>query len=73
MRLMISLHQDESGWWVAECLNLPGCVTQAESRPAVLERIKEAAQGWLVVMREEFPADGDLPLAIELEQVEVSA
>jgi predicted RNase H-like HicB family nuclease len=73
MKLMISLHKDESGWWVAECLNLPGCVTQAETRPAALERIREAAAAWIAVMREEHPDQLNLPLDIELELLELAA
>jgi predicted RNase H-like HicB family nuclease len=55
MRASIALHQDESGWWIAECLNMPGCVTQAETRDGVLERIGEAMRGWLAVMRDQHP------------------
>jgi len=73
MRLTVSLHEDPSGWWVAECLNLPGCVTQAETRDGALARIREAIDGRFEVMREEHPDAVELPLRIELEEVEVAA
>jgi predicted RNase H-like HicB family nuclease len=69
MRASVALHQDESGWWIAECLNMPGCVTQAETRAGVLDRIREAMEGWLEVMNEQGPSS---PLEIEIAEVEVS-
>jgi predicted RNase H-like HicB family nuclease len=72
MRASIALHQDESGWWIAECLNMPGCVTQAETRGAVLERIQEAMRGWLTVMHEEQPSAEASPLTIEVTELEVA-
>ena len=71
MRASIALHQDESGWWIAECLNMPGCVTQAETREHALERVQEAMRGWLAVMHEEHPELPAAPVAIEIAELEV--
>jgi predicted RNase H-like HicB family nuclease len=70
MELIVKLQEDEAGWWIAECINLPGCITQGESRADAIENIKEAAVGWIEVMREECP-DMQLPVPFELMKVSV--
>jgi predicted RNase H-like HicB family nuclease len=73
MTVNISLHQDESGWWIAECLNMPGCITQSETRAGALERIKDAIEGWLAVARGAAGDDYSGPIQIELAELEVAA
>lgn len=73
MKVSISLYQDESGWWIAECLNKPGCITQAETRDGALARIQDAMEGWLAVKREDDPEGFSGPLQIELAELEVAA
>jgi predicted RNase H-like HicB family nuclease len=51
---------------------MPGCVTQAETRAGVLERIGGAMRGWLAVMRDEHPELPAAPLAVEIEELEVA-
>ena len=50
---MISFHvtieQDENGWFVADCLALPGCVSQGKTEQEALDNIKEAIVAWLAV------------------------
>lgn len=41
------LTKDESGWIVAECLELPGCVSQGKDEAEALANIREAMTGWL--------------------------
>ena len=37
----------EDGLWVAECLSLPGCVSQGKDEKEALVNIREAIGGWL--------------------------
>ncbi|MFZ1084119.1 MAG: type II toxin-antitoxin system HicB family antitoxin [Terracidiphilus sp.] len=43
----ISIKYDESGWIVAECPELPGCVSQGKDEAEALANIREAMAGWL--------------------------
>ena len=40
----VLVYRGEDGFWIAECPNLPGCVTQGETQNAALANIKEAVQ-----------------------------
>jgi len=53
MRLSITIDIDkETGWYVATCPLLPGCVSQGKTRDEATANIQEAIQGWLEVFRE---------------------
>jgi predicted RNase H-like HicB family nuclease len=71
MELIVKLYQDESGWWIAECLGLRGCITQAETREGAIEMIKDAAAGWLEVWREDHPGM-EWPIQAQYEPVKVT-
>ncbi len=43
----VTLEQAEDGRIVAECLALPGCVSQGQDEKEALENIKEAITAWL--------------------------
>jgi predicted RNase H-like HicB family nuclease len=43
----VILKEDESGWIVAECPELPGCVSQGKDEAEALANIREARSGWL--------------------------
>ena len=43
----VILTKDESGWIVAECPELPGCVSQGKDEAEALANIREAMAGWL--------------------------
>jgi predicted RNase H-like HicB family nuclease len=43
----VILTRDESGWLVAECPELPGCVSQGKDEAEALANIHEAMLGWL--------------------------
>jgi predicted RNase H-like HicB family nuclease len=43
----VILTKDESGWIVAECPELPGCVSQGKNDAEALANIREAMAGWL--------------------------
>ncbi len=47
MKPKVNLIRDESGWFVAECPELPGCVSQGRDEAEALANIREAMAGWL--------------------------
>jgi predicted RNase H-like HicB family nuclease len=46
MEKTIQLHK-EGKWIVAECPELPGCVSQGRSQTEALANIRDAIGGWL--------------------------
>lgn len=42
MDLLVTLHMDEDGVWIAECPDLPGCVSQGATRDEAVENVREA-------------------------------
>ena len=49
----VLLHPGEDGYWVAECPSLPGCVSQGKTREEAIRNVKEAIEGYIVVLRED--------------------
>lgn len=47
MKYKVIISQDEDGVFVAECLELPGCVSQGKTKAEALKNIKDAIQGYL--------------------------
>jgi predicted RNase H-like HicB family nuclease len=47
MQHEIKLKRDETGWIVAECPDLPGCVSQGKNEAEAMANIREAMAGWL--------------------------
>jgi predicted RNase H-like HicB family nuclease len=43
----VTLDKVEDGWFVVECLALPGCVSQGKDEQEALANIKEAIAAWL--------------------------
>ena len=43
----------EDGQWVAECLSLPGCVSQGKTREDAIGQIREAIQLYVKVLEED--------------------
>ncbi len=52
MRQVI-VYPGEDGFWVAECPSLPGCVSQGESREQAIVNIREAIEGYILVLQED--------------------
>ena len=67
MKFMTTLERDEDGVWIAECPAIPGCVSQGATHDEALANIREAIAACL-----EVRAERGLPLAVELQQVEVA-
>ena len=75
MKFKVILTPDEDGGFIAEVPELPGCLSQGDSREAALENIKDAIHGWIKVrlMRDENSSTSmptDFSLA-DTEEVEV--
>ncbi len=47
MKYTVVLSKDENGFFVVECLNLPGCISQGKTKKEALENIKDAIKGYL--------------------------
>ncbi len=47
----IILFQDEDGVYVAECLDLPGCISQGSTRKDAMKNIKDAIKGYLASLK----------------------
>lgn len=47
MKFRIIIEQDEDGYFVAECPNLPGCISQGKTLQEVKANIREAIEGYL--------------------------
>lgn len=60
---------ENDGRWTVEIPALPGCVTWGNTREEALERIKEAVELYLEVLKEEgkpIPADKSIFTKIEV-------
>jgi predicted RNase H-like HicB family nuclease len=66
MKFSVTLDRDEDGVWVVECLSIPGCVSQGQTKQEALENIKDAISACLQVR-----AERGMPLTVETYQVEV--
>lgn len=47
MKFRIIIDQDEDGYFVAECPNLPGCISQGKTLQEAKANIREAIEGYL--------------------------
>ena len=52
MRFSVTLDRDEDGVWVIECLSIPGCISQGQTREEALDNIKDAISACLTVRSE---------------------
>ena len=43
----------EVGQWVAECLSLPGCISQGRTREEAIDGIREAIRLYIAVLEED--------------------
>ncbi len=47
----IVITPDEKGWCVAECVDLPGCISQGKGEKEALKNIREAIRGYLASLK----------------------
>jgi predicted RNase H-like HicB family nuclease len=43
----------EDGYWVAECLSLPGCVSQGQTREEAVSQMRDAIRLYISVLEED--------------------
>jgi len=67
MKLIVTLTRDETGMIVAECPSIPGCVSQGADENEAMKNIEEAILGCL-----EARAENNLPLTVEIREIEVA-
>jgi predicted RNase H-like HicB family nuclease len=66
MKFVVNIYQDEDGVYIAECLSIPGCVSQGKTREEAEKNIREAIKECL-----EVRAEKGLPITVETHQIEV--
>lgn len=66
---MVFLTEAEEGGYVVTCPALPGCVSEGDTREEALRNIKDAIEGYLVVLRRHHDP---LP-KVDVETVEIAA
>ena len=49
----VVVFKGEDGQWVAECLSLPGCVSEGQTREEAVLRIREAIHLYITVLEED--------------------
>ncbi len=52
MRQVI-IYPGEDGYFVAECLSLPGCISQGKTKEEAIENIKEAIELYIEVLEDD--------------------
>lgn len=52
-RRQVILYKDEDGYWIVECLNLKGCISQGKTKEEALSNIKEAIVGYVTALEED--------------------
>ena len=68
MKFLVTIEQDEAGYFVIECPALPGCVSQGKTRNEAVDNIREA----ICASLETRKAEG-LLTTLEVTEVEVVA
>ncbi|MGH1394438.1 MAG: type II toxin-antitoxin system HicB family antitoxin [Trichormus sp.] len=49
----VIMYRDEDGYWIVECPNLKGCVSQGKTKEEALVNIKEAITGYIAALQED--------------------
>ncbi len=49
----VVLYPGEHGYWVAECLSLPGCISQGRTKEEAITNIREAIQAYIAALEED--------------------
>lgn len=50
----VLIYPGEDGYWVAECPSLPGCISQGKTKEDAITNIKEAIQGYIAALEEDY-------------------
>lgn len=70
LTVYVSFFQDEDSMWIADCLSIPGCMSQGHTREEAQDNILDAIRECLVVRHQE-----GMPLTepVEVERMEIAA
>ena len=63
----VVIYPGENGYWVAECLSLPGCISQGRTKEEAIANIREAIRACI-----ESRAANGMPLTVATREIEVS-
>ncbi len=63
MTLKVILEKGADGYIIAECPQIPGCMSQGKTKEEALANIKDAVQACLKVMMEDMIAASTVPAA----------
>ena len=63
----VTISQDEDGCFIAECPEVPGCVSQGRTKAEAMDNVCNAIRECLEVRREQ-----GLPLTMGVERIEVT-
>lgn len=47
MGFKVAIAIDEDGMYIAECLNLPGCISEGKTKEEAVANIRDAIKGYL--------------------------
>jgi len=53
MDYKVLLYKDENGIFIAECVDLPGCISDGKTRKEAVENVKDAIQAYCESMLKE--------------------
>ena len=67
MKFHITLFQDEDGIFIAECPDIPGCVSQGRTEQEAENNIEDAIRECLEVRTEK-----GMPLTVPIREIEVN-
>lgn len=54
LELTVVLREEEEGGYSAQCLELPGCISEGETKEETLANIRKAVEGYLEAFPEEL-------------------
>jgi predicted RNase H-like HicB family nuclease len=66
MKFPASIYEDEDGMYIAECLSIPGCVSQGRSEAEAQANLADPIRECLAVRSEK-----GLPLTVLVREIEV--
>jgi predicted RNase H-like HicB family nuclease len=66
LKLFIRIYQDEDGMYIAECQDIPGCVSQGQAEQEAERNIRDAIKECL-----EVRAELEMPLTVVTRQIGV--
>ncbi len=68
MKFRIFIKQDEDGMFVSEVPELPGCISQGDTRELAIDNIKDAISGYITSLKKH---NEPIPFSIDEETVEI--